>query len=65
MTADVTMPVSYTGKEIQVWVFFRNTKETLACNSAYLGTYTLILNLHPEGWGFFMVASAPLSHLVF
>ncbi len=42
LTADVTMPASYTGKEVQVWVFFRNAKETLACNSAYLGAMTMI-----------------------
>lgn len=42
LTAEVTLPGYYAGKEIQVWVFFNNVKETLACNSAYLGAYTLI-----------------------
>lgn len=42
LTANVTLPAYYAGKEIQLWVFFHNAKETLACNSAYLGSLTLI-----------------------
>jgi hypothetical protein len=42
LTADLTLPAYYAGKEIQVWVFFHDAKETLACNSAYLGSLTLI-----------------------
>ncbi len=42
LNADVTMPGYYAGKEIQAWVFFNNAKETLACNSVYLGNLTLM-----------------------
>ncbi len=41
LTADLTLPAYYAGKEIQVWVFLNNAKGTLACNSAYLGSLTL------------------------
>lgn len=42
LTADLTLPAFYAGKEIHLWVFFNNAKETVACNSAYLGSLTLI-----------------------
>ena len=42
LTTEVTLPNYYAGKEVQVWAFFRNEKETVACNSAYLGVQTLI-----------------------
>lgn len=37
----VTLSSYYSGKEVQVWVYFTNEAGTLACNSAYLGTVTL------------------------
>ncbi|WBV61107.1 DUF6266 family protein [Chryseobacterium camelliae] len=40
--ANITLPPSYAGKEVQVWAFFHNAKETLACNSAYLGNLTVV-----------------------
>lgn len=42
LTADITLPNYYSGKEIQVWAFFNDEKEKLACNSSYLGVFTLI-----------------------
>ncbi|MCA6066574.1 DUF6266 family protein [Chryseobacterium sp. RG1] len=42
LTAGLTLPATYAGKEIQLWMFFHNAKKTLACNSAYLGSLTLI-----------------------
>lgn len=42
MTANVTLPPSYSGKKIEVWAFLHNAKETLACNSAYLGNLTVL-----------------------
>lgn len=42
LTTDVTLPVLYAGKEIQVWSYFHNPKETSASNSAHLGSFTVI-----------------------
>lgn len=42
LTAAFTLPTYYSGKEVQVWVYFNNTAETLACNSPYLGTLTVL-----------------------
>lgn len=42
MTADITLPVSYSGKEVHVWTYFNNAAETTACSSPYLGIITLI-----------------------
>ena len=42
MTADITLAPYYSGKEIHVWMYFNNIEETLACNSPYLGTFTLL-----------------------
>jgi hypothetical protein len=42
LTADITLPNYYSGKEIQVWAFFNDAKEKLACNSSYLGVFTVI-----------------------
>lgn len=42
MGASIVLPQFYAGKEIHLWMFFRNEKKTLACNSVYLGTVTLI-----------------------
>ena len=42
LIADVTLPAYYAGKEIQVWVFLNDAKGKLACNSSYLGVFTMI-----------------------
>ncbi|MBW8523696.1 hypothetical protein K0U91_13050 [Chryseobacterium chendengshani] len=42
LTAAVTLQSYYAGKTVQVWVYFNNTTETLACNSPYLGTFTIL-----------------------
>ncbi|MBW7674762.1 DUF6266 family protein [Chryseobacterium chendengshani] len=42
LTAAVTLPSYYAGKTVQVWVYFNNTAETLACNSPYLGAFTVL-----------------------
>jgi len=42
LNATVTLPSYYAGKMVQVWVYFNNTAETLACNSPYLGTFTVL-----------------------
>ncbi|MDQ0593935.1 hypothetical protein QFZ37_002304 [Chryseobacterium ginsenosidimutans] len=42
LTADITLPTYYSGKDVQVWAFFNDEKEKLACNSSYLGVFTVI-----------------------
>ncbi|MGS2739291.1 DUF6266 family protein [Sinomicrobium sp. M5D2P17] len=42
LSATVTLPDVYTGKEIQVWAYFNNEPETLACNSPHLGAFTVL-----------------------
>jgi len=42
MTADITLSAYYSGKEVHLWMYFNNVEETLACNSPYLGTLTLL-----------------------
>lgn len=42
ITADITLPAYYSGLEVQVWVYFNNAAETLACNSPYLGAFTVL-----------------------
>ncbi|GAA4166870.1 hypothetical protein GCM10022217_41330 [Chryseobacterium ginsenosidimutans] len=42
LMADITLPNYYSGKEIQVWAFFNDEKEKLACNSSYLGVFTVV-----------------------
>ena len=41
-TASVTLSAYYAGKDVQVWSYFSNDAGTQACNSAYLGTLTLL-----------------------
>lgn len=42
LAADVTLPAYYLGKEVQVWSYFNNETETLACNSPYLGSLIVL-----------------------
>lgn len=42
LTADMTLPSQYSGLDIEVWVYFNNAGETLACTSPYLGTFTVL-----------------------
>ncbi|WP_300351721.1 DUF6266 family protein [Chryseobacterium sp.] len=41
VTADITLAPYYSGKEIHVWMYF-NIEESLACNSPYLGMFTVL-----------------------
>ncbi|MBC9796790.1 DUF6266 family protein [Sinomicrobium weinanense] len=41
LTATVTVPELFTGKEVQVWAYFNNEMQTKACNSPYLGAFTI------------------------
>ncbi len=41
LAASVTLPVYFSGKEIQVWAYMNNSKETQACSSPYLGSFTV------------------------
>ncbi|RNL89465.1 hypothetical protein ED312_07385 [Sinomicrobium pectinilyticum] len=42
LSATVTLPDIYTGKEIQAWSYFNNETQTLACNSPHLGAFTVL-----------------------
>ncbi|KQT17115.1 hypothetical protein ASG31_12260 [Chryseobacterium sp. Leaf404] len=41
-TASVTLSSFYSGKDVQVWVYFTNEAQTTASNSPYLGTVTVL-----------------------
>ena len=40
--AQVTLPGYFGGLDVQVWIYFNNEQQKLACNSPYLGLITLI-----------------------
>lgn len=42
LTSDLTLPDYYSGKPVQVWVYFHNREETSASNSSYLGALTMV-----------------------
>lgn len=42
MTADITLAPYYSGKEVHLWMYFNNVEEILACNSPYLGSFTVL-----------------------
>lgn len=42
LTATITLPSYYSGKDIQLWMYFTNIEEKLACNSPYLGVITVL-----------------------
>ncbi|KQR90823.1 hypothetical protein ASG01_14760 [Chryseobacterium sp. Leaf180] len=42
LTATVTLPTYCAGLDVEAYVYFRNEAETLACNSSYLGTVTVL-----------------------
>ncbi|CAD7813536.1 hypothetical protein CHRY9390_02671 [Chryseobacterium aquaeductus] len=42
MTANITLAPYYSGKEIHVWMYFNNLEESFACNSPYLGMFTVL-----------------------
>ena len=42
LTADVTLPAAYAGKEVQVWSYLHNAKGSSASNSIHLGALTMI-----------------------
>lgn len=41
LSADLTLPSFYSGKEVRVWMYLSNAAETLACTSPYLGMFTV------------------------
>ena len=42
LAATVTLPPFYAGFAVEVWLYFNNVEERLACNSPYLGAITLL-----------------------
>lgn len=42
VSASVTLPSPYVGKEVHLWAYFNNEAETQACNSPYVGTVTVL-----------------------
>ncbi|RAV27824.1 DUF6266 family protein [Sinomicrobium soli] len=41
LTATVTLPDVYVGKTVETWAYFNNQDQEKACNSPYLGTFTI------------------------
>lgn len=42
LTTDITLPPYYSGLDVEVWAYLNNVVETFACNSSYLGTFTVL-----------------------
>lgn len=42
LTINAVLPALYAGKEVQTWAYLHNEKQTVACNSSYLGAHTLM-----------------------
>jgi hypothetical protein len=42
LTAQVTLPASFAGLNVHVWMYFNNTEQKSGCNSPYLGLIAIL-----------------------